>query len=87
MSGDWTWEYMLGAANVAGGLSSERHEIEALADRITDAVGVRRIGRPLDITGSVSNLQVYAEGHLSLWYLEDYRDSVVLVVRVQHLSA
>lgn len=88
MTRDWTWEHMPDAAEVVGGPSSgQKAEIEALAERIADAVGVRRIGRPFDVTESVSDVQVHTEGHLAVWYLEDYRDNVVLVVRVQHLLA
>lgn len=62
---DWTWEYVPDTASVVGGLTSEQiTEVEALAARLADAVGVRRL----------------------IWFLEDYRDDVVLVVRVQHLG-
>ena len=54
--------------------------------RLADAVGVRRIGTPFDLREAVSGLKTYGEGSLLIWFLEDYRDDVVLVVRVQHLS-
>ncbi|MFJ3939810.1 hypothetical protein ACIPYR_20070 [Streptomyces parvus] len=39
------------AENVVGGLDgAQRLEVEAIAQRIADAVGVRRIGKPFDIT-------------------------------------
>jgi hypothetical protein len=84
---DWTWEYVPDKARVVGGLTSELiAEVEALAARLADAVGVRRIGIPFDLREAVSGLKTYGEGSLLIWFLEDYRDDVVLVVRVQHLS-
>jgi hypothetical protein len=38
----------------------------------------------LDAAEAVSNVTSYGEGPVMLWFLEDYRDDVVLVVRVQH---
>ncbi|GGT42875.1 hypothetical protein [Streptomyces purpureus] len=44
---DWTWEYEPDAENVVGGLGrAQRLEVEAIAQRIADAVGDRRIGKP-----------------------------------------
>jgi len=84
---DWTWEYVPNAASVIGGLTSEQIvEVEALAARLADAVGVRRIGTPLDLQEAVSGLKTYGEASWLIWFLEDYRDDVVLVVRVQHLG-
>jgi hypothetical protein len=85
---DWTWEYVPDAAHVVGGLGQVQvGEAESLAARIADAVGVRRIGTPFDPREAVSNLKTYGEGPLLIWFhLEDYRDDVVLVVRVQHLG-
>jgi hypothetical protein len=60
--------------------------VEALAARLADAVGVRRIGTPFDLREAVSGLKTYGEGSLLIWFLEDYRDDVVLVVRVQYLG-
>ena len=38
---DWTWEYVPDTASVIGGLTSEQiAEVEALAARLADAVGV-----------------------------------------------
>ena len=54
--------------------------------RLADAAGVRRIGTPFDLQEAVSGLKTYGEGSLLIWFLEDYRDDVVLVVRVQHLG-
>ena len=83
---DWTWEYVPDKARVVGGLTSELiAAVGALAARLADAVGVRRIGTPLDLRDAVSGLKTYGEGSLLIWFLEDYRDDVVLVVRVQHL--
>ncbi|WP_234019677.1 hypothetical protein [Streptomyces sp. CNS654] len=37
---DWTWEYEPDAENVVGGLDgAQRLEVEAIAQRIADAVG------------------------------------------------
>jgi len=84
---DWTWEYVPDTASVVGGLTLEQiAEVEALAVRLADAVGVRRIGTPFDLQEAVSGLKSYGEGSLVIWFLEDYRDDVVLVVRVQHLG-
>jgi plasmid stabilization system protein ParE len=84
---DWTWEYVLDAAHVIVGLTQQQvAEVEALAARIADAVAVRRIGTPFDVQEAVSSLKTYGEGPLLIWFLEDYREDVVLVVRVQHLG-
>jgi hypothetical protein len=83
---DWTWEYVPDAPAVTGGLTqSQIDQVEGLAARIADAVAVRRIGTSLDVRETVSNLKSYGEGPVIIWFLEDYRDDVVLVVRVQHL--
>ena len=83
----WTWEYVPDAANVVGGLTPARSEpVEGLAARIADAVAVRGIGVPLNAVEAVSNLKSYGEGPVMIWFLEDYRDDVVLVVRVQHFE-
>lgn len=75
------------AAYVVGGLTQEQvAEVETLAARLADAVGVRRIGTPFDPQEAVSNLKTYGEGSVLIWFLEDYREDVVLVVRVQHLG-
>ena len=84
---DWTWEYVPDAAHVVGGLTAEQiAEVEPLAARLAEAVGVRRIGTLFDPQEAVSNLKTYGEGSLLIWFLEDYREDVVLVVRVQHLG-
>lgn len=84
---DWTWEYVPDTASVVGGLTLEQiAEVEALAVRLADAVGVRRIGTAFDLQEAVSGLKAYGEGSLMIWFLEDYRDDVVLLVRVQHLG-
>jgi len=86
MSG-WTWEYVPDAANVVGGLTKAQiDQVESLASRIADAVAVRRIGVSFDVTEAVSNVKSYGEGSMMIWFLEDYRDDVVLVVRVQHFG-
>jgi plasmid stabilization system protein ParE len=85
---DWTWEYVPDAANVVSGLTrAQTLEVEQLASRIAEAVAVRRIGTSLDIRESVSNLKSHGEGPVMIWFLEDYRDDVVLVVRVQHFGS
>lgn len=79
---DWTWKYVPDAANVIGGLThAQIDEVESLASRIADAVAVRRIGVPFDVRESVSSVKSYGEGPVVIWFLEDYRDDVVLVVR------
>jgi hypothetical protein len=84
---DWTWEYVPDIASVVGGLTLEQiAEVEALATRLAEAVGVRRIGNPLDPQEAVSGLKTYGEGSMLIWFIEDYRDDVVPVVRVQHLG-
>jgi hypothetical protein len=83
----WTWEYVPDAASVAGGLTpAQIDQVEGLAARIADAVAVRRIGTPFDVAGAVSSVKSYGEGPVMIWFLEDYRDDVVLVVRVQHFE-
>ena len=85
---DWTWEYVPDAASVIGGLTqAQTDEVEDLASRIAEAVAVRRIGTRFDVGESVSNLKSYGEGPVMIWFLEDYREDVVLVVRVQHLGS
>ena len=84
---DWTWEYVPDTASVVGGLTqSQVDEVKQLAERVADAVAVRRIGTPFDVQEAVSNLKTYGEGSIMIWFLEDYRDDVVLIVRVQHLG-
>lgn len=84
---DWTWEYVPDAPSVVGRLAQAQiDQVESLATRITDAVAVRRIGMSFDVRETVSNLKSYGEGPVIIWFLEDYRDDVVLVVRVQHLG-
>jgi hypothetical protein len=84
---DWTWEYVPDAASVTGGLTpGQTEDVEGLASRIADAVAVRRIGTPFDVRESVSGLKSYGEGQVMIWFLEDFRDNVVLVVRAQHLG-
>jgi hypothetical protein len=41
----------------------------------------------LDVREPVSSLKSYGEGPAIIWFLEDYPDDVVLVVRVQHLGS
>lgn len=85
---DWTWEYVPNAIDVVGGLTQAQvDEAESLAARIADVVGLRRIGTPFDVSESVSRLKSYGEGPVLIWFLEDYRANVVLVVRVQHFGA
>ena len=70
-----------------GGLTQKQiDEVESLALRIADAVAVRRIGTPFDVQEAVSNVKSYGEGPVMIWFLEDYRDDTVLVVRVLHLG-
>lgn len=70
-----------------GGLTQKRiDEVESLAFRIADAVAVRRIGTPFDVQEAVSNVKSYGEGPVMIWFLEDYRDDTVLVLRVLHLG-
>jgi plasmid stabilization system protein ParE len=84
---DWTWEYVPDAASVVGGLTrAQIDEVESLASRIADAVAVRRIGTSFDVREAVSNLKSHGEGPVMIWFLEDYRDDVVHVVRVQHFG-
>lgn len=85
---DWTWEYSPDAAHVVGGLTRDQiADVEALAQRIADAVAVSRIGIPFDEQEAASNLKVYGESSLLLWYQEYYRFEIILVVRVQHLGS
>jgi len=84
---DWTWEYIPDAASVVGGLTKTQvDQVESLASRIADAVAVRRIGTSFDIRETVSSLKSHGEGPVMIWFLEDYREDVVLVVRAQHLG-
>ena len=84
---DWTWEYVPDADSVVGGLTKTQiDEAENVAVRIADAVAVRRIGTPFDIRESVSSVKSHGEGPVMIWFLEDYRENVILVVRVQHLG-
>jgi len=84
---DWTWEYVPDAPSVVGGLAeAEVRQVEILASRVAQAVAVRRIGAFFDVRETVSGVKSYGEGAVMIWFLEDYRDDVVLVVRVQHLG-
>jgi plasmid stabilization system protein ParE len=84
----WTWEYVPDAASVVGGLTAAQvDQVEGLAARIAGSVAVRRIGTPFDVVeAAVSNVKSYGEGPVMIWFLVDYRDDVVLVVRVQHFE-
>lgn len=46
----------------------------------------RRISTASPVRESVSSVKSYGEGPVVIWFLEDYRDDVVLVVRVQHFA-
>jgi hypothetical protein len=35
----------------------------------------------------LANVKSYGEGPVMIWFLEDYRDDVVLVVRVRHFGS
>lgn len=84
---DWAWEYVPDAASVVGGLAQHQiAEVEDLAGRLADTVAIRRIGTFFDVRESVSGLKSFGEGPVMIWFLEDYREDVVLVVRVQHLG-
>jgi plasmid stabilization system protein ParE len=84
---DWTWEYVPDAVSVVSGLTQAQiDEAESLAARIADAVAIRRLGVPFDVRESVSSVKSYGDGSVMIWFLEDYRDDVVLVVRVQHFG-
>jgi hypothetical protein len=66
---DWTWEYIPDSARVVGGLTPDQcAEVEALAQRIADAVTVRMIGRPFNPEEAVSGLKSYGEGLVTPWY-------------------
>ena len=70
-----------------GGLTpAQIDQVESLASRIADAVAVRRIGTSLNVADAVSNVKSYGEGPVMIWFLEDYRDDVVMVVRVQYFD-
>ncbi|HVB41323.1 MAG TPA: hypothetical protein VNF47_01285 [Streptosporangiaceae bacterium] len=71
---------------MSGLTQAQVDEVENLASRIADAVAVRRIGTSFDVRETVSSLKSYGEGPVMIWFLEDYRDDVVLAVRVQHLG-
>ena len=76
-----------GCSQCRGGLTQVQiDQVESLASRIADAVAVRRIGTPFDVTEAVSNVKSYGDGPVMIWFVEDYRDDVVLVVRVQHFK-
>jgi plasmid stabilization system protein ParE len=76
-----------GRSQCRGGLTpTQIDQVESLASRIADALAVRRIGTPFDVPEAVSNVKSYGEGPVMIWFLEDYRDDVVLVVRVQHFE-
>jgi hypothetical protein len=34
----------------------------------------------------VSGVKSHGEGPVMIWFLKDYRDDIVLIVRVQHLG-
>ena len=84
---DWTWGYVPDAGQCRRRAHQVQiDQVESLASRIADAIAVRRIGTPFDVTEAVSNVKSYGEGPVMIWFLEDYRDDVVLVVRVQHFE-
>ena len=59
---DWTWEYIPDSAHVVGGLTpGQCAEVEALAQRIADAVTIRMIGRPFNPEEAVSGLKSYGK--------------------------
>ncbi|MEU1627284.1 hypothetical protein ABZ746_18550 [Streptomyces sp. NPDC020096] len=84
---DWTWECEPDAENVVGGdpplPAHVRDEVERIGQELADAVAVARIGQPFDPESSgVSRVFNIARGQLIVWYLEDARDNVVLIVQV-----
>ena len=85
---DWTWEYNPDAEHVVGDLPEAcKRDVEDSARRIAEAVGARRIGHPFDIQESASGVKTHAEGPLMIWDQEDYREDVVLSLRLQHYLA
>jgi len=63
---DWTWWYAPDAAQVVGGLAADQiAEVDALAQRIEDAVAVRRIGVPFDEQEAASDLKAYGNDRYS----------------------
>jgi hypothetical protein len=85
---DWTWEYVPDAARVVGGLTTASLRRRSMRRNALQCESPTRpqcpgSARPFDIRESVSNLQSHGEGPVMIWFLEDYRENVVLVVRVQ----
>lgn len=84
---DWRWEYSPDAEHVIGGLTpAQVADVEAAAQRVTDAVAIARIGAPDDGQLAASGLDEHIDGNLILWYQEHYLYNVVLIHRVQHLG-
>ncbi|WP_370414119.1 hypothetical protein [Streptomyces fradiae] len=86
---DWTWEYDPDADHVVGdkgdgaGLSPEdKAEAEKIARELADAASVRYTGPPMYGEPAVSRLKSFARGLLIVWYQEDRRDDVIVIVRV-----
>ena len=64
---DWTWEFIPDSGHVVGGLNpGQRAEVEALAQRVADAVTVRMIGWPFNPEEAVSGLKSYGEGLVTI---------------------
>lgn len=84
---DWEWEYLPNAENVVGGLAADlQSQIESIAQRLTDAAGVKYLGDPSVEDSGVSKVQDFAEGRWIVWYQEHRRHGVVYILRVQHLG-
>ncbi|MGW5420197.1 hypothetical protein [Streptomyces sp. NPDC003943] len=86
---EWTWEYDPDADHVVGDQGDganlsprDRSEAEKIAQELADAASVRYLGPPTQDEPLVSRLKSYARGLLIVWYQEDRRDDVIVVVRV-----
>ncbi|MDX6350929.1 MAG: hypothetical protein QOF84_5719 [Streptomyces sp.] len=83
----WEWEYLPDAEHVIGGLAPQlQAQIEVIANRLTDAAGVKYLGDPPAEESGVSKVQDFAEGRWIVWYQEHRRHGTLYILRVQHFG-
>lgn len=82
---DWSWDYMSDASSAVDGMGPDLvAQAERIAQRLTDAAGVKYLGDPPLEDSGVSGLLNYTEGRWIITYMEHRRRRKIYVVQVQY---